>query len=100
MDWIVFVKKENVKKADEKLKSDFDVAAKQSITIRDAKSLGLNNDGSFFLIDGDEKGVNKCKELIKEFVFEVKADDLKKAKNKIKQDEEAAAEGMGGIFNI
>jgi len=100
MDWIAFVKKENVKKAEEKLKSDFDVAAKQSITIRDAKPLGLNLDGSFFLIDGDEKGVSKCKDLIKEFVAEAKAEELKKAQEKIKQEEEAAAEGMGGIFNI
>jgi len=100
MEWIIFVKKENVKKAEEKLKMDFDVAAKQSITVRDAKSLGLDYDGSFFLIGGDDTGVNKCKELIKEFVFERKKGDLEKAKEKIKQEEEAAAEGMGGIFNI
>jgi hypothetical protein len=100
MDWITFVKKENVRKAEEKLKMDFDVAAKQSITLRDARALGLNYDGSFFLISGDDTGVNKCKELIKEFVFEVKKEDLEKAKEKIKQEEEAAAEGMGGVFNI
>jgi len=100
MEWITFVKKENVKKAEEKLRMDFDVAAKQSITIRDAKSLGFNLDGSIFLIDGSDAGVNKCKELIKEFVFETKEVDLKKARDKIKQEEEAAAEGMGGIFNI
>jgi hypothetical protein len=89
MEWITFVKKENVRKAEEKLKMDFDVAAKQSITVRDAKSLGLNHDGSFFLIDGDDKGVNQCKELIKEFVFEVKTDDLKKARDTIKKEEES-----------
>jgi len=100
MEWIAFVKKENVRKAEETLKTDFDVAAKQSITVRDAKSLGFNLDGSFFLIGGDDTGVNKCKELIKEFVFEVKEEELKKAKEKIKQEEEAATEGMGGIFNI
>ncbi|MEM5778292.1 MAG: hypothetical protein QXD43_00440 [Candidatus Aenigmatarchaeota archaeon] len=100
MEWIAFVKKENVRKAEETLKKDFDVAAKQSITVRDAKSLGLNYDGSFFLIDGSETGVNKCKELIKDFIFEIKEEDLKKAREIIKKEEEAAAEGMGGIFNI
>ena len=100
MEWITFVKKENVRKAEETLKTDFDVAAKQSITVRDAKSLGLNYDGSFFLIDGDDKGVNRCKELIKEFIFEVKKEELEKAKEKIKKEEEIATEGMGGIFNI
>jgi DNA-binding protein YbaB len=100
MEWITFVKKENVRKAEEALKKDFDIAAKQSITIRDAKSIGINQDGSFFLIDGDDKGVEKCKELIKDFVFEAKQEDLKKARETIKKEEEAAAEGMGGIFNI
>jgi hypothetical protein len=100
MEWMAFVKKENARKAEEALKMDFDVAAKQSITIRDAKSLGLKYDGSFFLIDGDDKGVNKCKELIKDFISETKEDDLKKARDTIKKDEEAAAKGMGGIFNI
>ena len=94
------MKKENVRKAEETLKTDFDVAAKQSITVRDAKSLGLNYDGSFFLIDGSDTGVNRCKELIKEFVFEVKEEELKKARDTIKKEEEIAAEGMGGIFNI
>jgi hypothetical protein len=100
MEWITLVKKENVAKAEEILRADFDVAAKQSITVRDAKSLGLNYDGSFFVIDGDDFGVKKCKELIKEFVSEVKEDDIKKVRKKIKKEEEAAAEGMGGIFNI
>lgn len=100
MEWITFVKKENVRKAEEKLRMDFDVAAKQSITVRDAKAMDFKLDGSFFLIDGNDAGVNKCKELIKEFVFEVKADELKKARDIIKKEEEAAAEGMGGIFNI
>lgn len=100
MEWIAFVKKENVRKAEEKLKMDFDIAAKQSITVRDAKSLGLNYDGSFFLIDGDDEGVNRCKELVKEFVSEAKANDSKKARDTIKKEEETAAEGMGGIFNI
>ena len=94
------MKKENVRKAEETLKTGFDVAAKQSITVRDAKSLGLNYDGSFFLIDGSDTGVNRCKELIKEFVFEVKEEELKKARDTIKKEEEIAAEGMGGIFNI
>ncbi len=96
MEWTIFVKKENVTKAENKLKEDFDLAAKQSIKIRDANSLGLEGDGSFFYITGSDEGVEKCKELIKEFVEESK--DLEKAKEKIKEEEDAAAAGMGGIF--
>jgi uncharacterized protein YaaR (DUF327 family) len=98
MNWAAFVKKENVRKAEEKLKSDFNVAAKQSITIRDAKSLDIEKDGSFFLIDGTEEGIAKCKELIKEFVESVDEKYLSKAKEKIKEEEEKAAEAFGGIL--
>lgn len=100
MEWITFVKKDNVKKAEETLKGDFNVAAKQSIIVRDAGALSLKLDGSFFLIDGSDEGVNKCKELIKDFISEAKKEDLEKAKDAIKKEGEAAAEGMGGIFNI
>ena len=98
MEWATFVKKENVRKAEEKLKSDFNLAAKQSITIRDAKSLEIEKDGSFFIINGTEEGVAKCKELIKELVESVDEKYLKKAKEKIKEDEEKAAEAFGGIL--
>jgi len=98
MDWVAFVKKENVNKADEKLRSDFDIAAKQSITVRDAKSLDIEKDGSFFLINGTEEGIEKCKELIKEFVEEIDKEYLEKAKEKIKEEEDKAAEAFGGIL--
>ena len=100
MEWIIFIKRENVRKAEEKLRTDFDVAAKQSIAIRDAKSLGLKGEGSFFLINGTDDGVKKCQELIKEFVEKIDGNELKIAEKKIKEEEEKAAEGMGGIFNI
>ena len=68
MEFIAFVKKENVMKAENKLKEDFDVAARQSIKIRDAKSLELEGEGSFFYITGSDEGVAKCKELLEEFI--------------------------------
>jgi hypothetical protein len=98
MEWIGFVKKENVKKAEEILKKDFDVAAKESITVRDAKALNLKEDGSFFLISGSDNGVNHCKNLIKEFVVSIDEKILHKAKEEIRKEEEKAAEGFGGIF--
>jgi uncharacterized protein YaaR (DUF327 family) len=98
MEWITFIKKENVAKSEGILRNDTDFAAKESITIRDAKTLGFEKDGSFFLINGTEKGVERCKELIKEFVEEINEKELNKAKEKIKEEEEKAAEGFGGIF--
>jgi len=98
MDWVTFVKRENVRKAEEALRKDFDLASKQSITIRDAKSLEINKDGSFFLISGTDEGVKKCKELIKDFVEQTDDKDLNKAKEKVKEEEEKAAEAFGGIL--
>jgi len=98
MDWTAFVKRENVRKAEEALKKDFDVAAKQSIAVRDARSLEIDKDGSFFLISGTDEGVKKCKELIKEFIEKVDERDLNKAREKVKEDEEKAAEAFGGIL--
>ena len=98
MEWITFVKKDNARKAEEALRNDFDVAAKQSITVRDANALGIKLDGSFFLISGDDAGVSRCKDLIKDFIAEAKKEDLDNAREAIRKEDEAAAEGMGGIF--
>ena len=98
MEWMGFVKRENVKKAEEILRKDFDIAAKESITVRDARALGLKEDGAFFLISGTEHGVNHCKSLIKEFIVSVDEKDLHKAREEIRKEEEKAAEGFGGIF--
>lgn len=99
-EFVCFVKRENARKAEEALRKDFDVAAKQSITVRDAAVLGLKEagDGSFFSISGSDEGVKRCQELIKDFVVDTKKDLLEKAKAKIKEEQEAAAAGFGGIF--
>ena len=97
MEWMTFVKKENVKKAEEILKKD-DIASRQSIVIKDAKGLSIEEDGSFFKINGDEEGIERCKELIKEFIQEIDEEKINKAKEEIKKEEETAAQGLGGIF--
>jgi hypothetical protein len=98
MDWIVFVKRENVRKAEEILKSDFNLASKQAIGVRDARSLDIDKDGSFFTVAGTDEGVTKCKELIKEFVEPVDESLLNKAKQKLQEEADKAAEGFGGLF--
>ncbi len=98
MECMTFIKRENVRKAEEKLKSDFNLAAKQSIAIRDAKSLDIDKDGSFFLIIGTEEGLTRCKELIKEFAEDIDTKIFDKAKEKLKEEADKAAEGFGGVF--
>ena len=99
MEWIVLVKKENASKAEEAIRKDFDVAARQSITIRDCATLGITEaKGAIFYISGTDEGVAKCKELIKGFVEKADQKVLDHAKKKIRDEEDAAASGMGSIF--
>lgn len=95
MEYICFVPKDKVKEAEHLLKKD-DVASRQSIIIRDAKSLEIDESGSFFLVSGSDEGVERAKEILKE--FSQSSDNLDLAKNKIKEEEERAVEGFGGIF--
>ena len=100
MEYLCFVKRENARKAEDALRKDFAVAARQSITIRDSSALGVSAgaDGSIFFISGTDEGVSKCKELLKDFVFAVDKKFLEQAKKKISEEADAAATGMGGIF--
>jgi len=101
MEFVCFVKRENARKAEDMLRADFDLAAKQSITVRDANVLGLKEagDGSFFYITGSDEGVKRCQELIKDMVVAAtKKPFLEKAKTKIIEEQESAAAGFGGIF--
>lgn len=95
---VAFVPREKAGQAEMMLRNDFDVCAKQSITVRDAKAIGISKEGSFFHITGSEEGVKKCKELLKEFEAPAKPAELEHAKKKIIEEQDAAASGFGGIF--
>ncbi|HLC50899.1 MAG TPA: hypothetical protein VJH90_00810 [archaeon] len=99
-EWMVFIKKENASKAEDALRRDFDVAARQSITIRDASVLGIKTDssGSIFYITGTDEGVKRCQELIKGYVEKIDDSALKSAKEKMIKESESAASGMGALF--
>lgn len=99
MDWICFVRDENAKKAENTLRLDFDIAAKQSITVRSAKALGMDREGFFFLIEGTEEGIERCKDLIKGFVEKAPKEDLELAMQRIMEEREKAASGFGSIFS-
>ncbi len=98
MDWVCFVRNENAKKAENTLRLDFDIAAKQSITMRSAEALGIKKNGAFFLIEGSEEGLARCKDLIKHFVEKATKEELEEAKQKIIEEREKAACGFGSIF--
>ena len=99
MTYIIFeVKSEDVGKINTLAKDD--LISRQSILTRDASSLDMSGDVSYVKIEGNDKGLKRAKELAIELKF--KKLDKKKAEKvdeKIKEQEDSAASGMGMIFD-
>jgi hypothetical protein len=97
--YIIFeVKSENAGKINEVIKDD--LVSRQSILTRDSSSLDLKGDFLYLKIEGSEEGLKRAEEIAKELNF--KKLDEKKAKEideKIKEQEDSAASGMGMIFD-
>jgi len=92
------VKTEDAGKINNVIKDD--LVSRQSILTRDSSSLNLDGEFLYLKIEGSQEGVKKSEELAKEQGF--KKLDEKKAKEideKIKEQEDSAASGMGMIFD-
>ena len=77
-----------------------DIISRQSILTRDSNSIGVKGNFLYLKIEGSEQGIKKAQELAKEQGF--KKLDNKKAKkinDKIIEQEDSAASGMGMIFD-
>lgn len=77
-----------------------DMVSRQSILTRDSNSIGVKGSFLYLKIEGSEQGIKKAEELAKEQGF--KKLDSKKAKkinDKIIEQEDSAASGMGMIFD-
>ena len=99
MTYVIFeVKTEDAGKINKIIKED--IVSRQSILTRDSSSLNLDGDFLYLKIEGSEEGLKKAEELAKE--FEIKKLNKKKAKEineKIQEQEDSAASGMGMIFD-
>ncbi len=97
MAYAIFeIEKENEKIIDE-IKKD-DLVSRQSIWTRDAKSLGLEGENIYLKIEGDEKAIEKAKEIIGDKGKLLEGEEAVKINEKFVADEEKASEGMGFIF--
>lgn len=98
MVYVIFeVKKEKLGKINELLKDD--TVNRQSILTRDASSIGIDKDVTYLKIEGSEKGLKRAEELAEEYEFTKLSDaNAKDVNQKIKEQEDQAADGMGMIF--
>ena len=99
MAYIIFeVKSEDVGKINTLLKDD--IVSRQSILTRDSSSLDTEGNFSYVRLDGSKAGLDQANKIAKELGF--KKLSVKKAKeinDKIEEQEDSAATGMGMIFD-
>jgi len=77
-----------------------DIVNRQSIVIRDANSLEMKGTVSYLKVEGSPEGLKRAEELAKEFGMKKVPDrKAKKIDEKIKEQEDSAATGMGLIFD-
>lgn len=99
MVYVIFeIKSEDAGKINNVIKED--IVSRQSILTRDSSSLGIKGEALYLKIEGSIEGIKKAEELSKEQGFKKlnkkKAEDVN---NKIAEQEDSAASGMGMIFD-
>lgn len=99
MTYVIFEVKSNEIGKINKLTKD-DLVSRQSILTRDSSSLNMKGECSYVKIEGSEDGIKRANEIAKE--LKLKKLNDKKAKEineKIQEQEDSAASGMGMIFD-
>lgn len=77
-----------------------DIVNRQSIVIRDANSLDIKEAVSYLKVEGSSEGLKRAEDLAKELgLTKLKAKKAKEIEEKIKEQEDSAATGMGMIFD-
>jgi hypothetical protein len=93
---IVSVPNENKNKIKEVLRDD--IISRQSIAQRDAGALKIEKEVQFVLIEGDDRALDRAKELFKDLGTFEEGQAAEEIYSKFKEDEEGAAAGVGFIF--
>ena len=95
MEIVLHVQSANMSRLKEVLNKD-DSVSRASMTFRDGSVIGKKD--YFCLISGTEEQCRKALELSKELAKEADKKDAQDFVSKIREEEQKAAEGLGGIF--
>ena len=90
------IETKNFQKAKEILLKD-DVVSRASVIFKEAKSM-TGKDGYYCFISGLDGQCKRALEITKDLTAEVKDKEKSDVINKIKEEENKAMEGFGGIF--
>ena len=95
MEIVLHVASANMSRLKEALNKD-DSVSRASITFRDGSVIGKKD--YFCLISGTDEQCKKALEISKDLAKEADKKDAQDFVSKIKEEEQKAAEGLGGIF--
>jgi hypothetical protein len=96
MEIVLHLESKNLQKVKDVLLKD-DTISRASIVFKEGKSL-LNKEGYYCYISGTEEQCKKALELVKDIAKEADEKDKSNVIKKIKEEQDKAAEGFGGIF--
>ncbi len=74
-----------------------DLISKQNTNVREGSSLGFKEGVTYAMVEGTEEAVEKAIEMFEEEGIEP-AENREEVKEKIKEEGEAAAQGIGTVF--
>jgi len=94
---VIGVKKEFVSKVPELLKDD--LISRQSITTKEAAALEIKSELFFVIVEGNEKAVERAKEVFKPVGEPLPEKEAREVFDKVKAEEEKASMGVGMIFD-
>lgn len=77
-----------------------EIVSRLSITTRDSNALGMEDDCVYVLIDGQEEGIKRAKEMFESKMIgrALPNEQAQRVADAVSAEEESAAEGMGSLF--
>lgn len=74
------------------------LAGRQSITVRESRTLGVRGEGNLVLVEGSDAGVARAETLLKETGAALTGAEAEAAYKAFKAQDDEAASGMGLVF--
>lgn len=74
------------------------LAGRQSITVREARTLGVGGEGSLVLVEGSDEGVARAEAILKDSGTHLTGAEADAAYKAFRSQDDEAASGMGLVF--
>ncbi|MFQ6013121.1 MAG: hypothetical protein ACE5LS_05705 [Thermoplasmata archaeon] len=96
MDAVFLFPKEATARSREILEDD--LISRQSVTLRDARSLGTEREGTLVFVQGDASAIERFAALAENTAERLEEEEAAPLRALLRKEEEDAAEGVGLLF--